>query len=211
MTGLPVLIKVSGINNLTHARYCAGMGTDILGFCPEQGRPDFVDLPAYREITRWVKGVRLAGEFVQASAEEIVSLDSEYGFDLLQIPDPACIPIVSATGKQIILSHCFDDARRNPVYAGIPDDLLEKIAFHLVTGDFTEAYIFNEICRWSAECPIILGSGINPNNIRRLIDEGRLAGFNFKSGTEIKPGFIDSGELDDIFDVLHSISGEDPS
>ena len=52
---LKTLVKVGGVTNLSDARYCAGMGVAILGFCPEPSRPDYVDLDKFKEITNWIK------------------------------------------------------------------------------------------------------------------------------------------------------------
>ena len=76
---LPLLIR--GINNLSDARYCAGMGADKLTFVLDPALPGHLDARTVKELAGWVAGVELIGEFDQLSAPEINALAAECALD----------------------------------------------------------------------------------------------------------------------------------
>ena len=41
--GLKTLVKVSEVNNLSDARYCAGMGVEMIGFSLDENHPKFIE------------------------------------------------------------------------------------------------------------------------------------------------------------------------
>jgi phosphoribosylanthranilate isomerase len=52
---LKTLVKASEVNNLSDARYCAGMGVEMLGFCLDENHPKFIELARLREISVWFR------------------------------------------------------------------------------------------------------------------------------------------------------------
>ena len=58
---LKTFVKISSVNNLSDARYCAGMGVDIIGFDLHEGSDHYVSPSKFKEIERWISGVKLAG------------------------------------------------------------------------------------------------------------------------------------------------------
>ena len=77
MLSLPVLVR--GINNLSDARYCAGMGAEGLIFTLDPTLPGAVDAALVRELAGWVAGVELIGEFGALPAADINRLVAECG------------------------------------------------------------------------------------------------------------------------------------
>ena len=77
---LKTLVKVSSISNLSDARYCAGMGVDLLGF-PIQD----ITLEKFTEIRNWLAGVQIVGEFSTHLADEIRHKVAEYLPDVVEI------------------------------------------------------------------------------------------------------------------------------
>ena len=88
---LPVLVR--GINNLSDARYCAGMGAQGLIFTLDPTLPGAVDAALVRELAGWVAGVELIGEFGALPAAEINRLVAECGLSRVLLapasPTPA--------------------------------------------------------------------------------------------------------------------------
>ena len=76
--GLRTTVIVNEINNLSDARYCAGMGVDYLGFSLESTDPGYVDPERFKEITSWVSGPEYLGEFKNSSPEIIKEVSSVY-------------------------------------------------------------------------------------------------------------------------------------
>ena len=76
---LKTLVKVSAITNLSDARYCAGMGVDLLGF--PLGK---ISIDQFTEIRNWLAGVQIVGEFSTNDAAEIKAKVAEYKPDVLE-------------------------------------------------------------------------------------------------------------------------------
>ena len=75
-------MKVSGINNLSNARYCAGMGVDMLGF-----DMDTIQLDYFNEIRNWVAGVKIVGETKALDVDEVLRQIEEFKPDLVEVID----------------------------------------------------------------------------------------------------------------------------
>ncbi|MBK8622928.1 MAG: hypothetical protein IPN79_14530 [Saprospiraceae bacterium] len=51
-----IMVKISGVFNLTDARFFAAAGADYIGFCMDETHPHFCDLPRIKEIVSWLEG-----------------------------------------------------------------------------------------------------------------------------------------------------------
>ena len=68
---LKVPVKVSGVSNLSDARYCAGMGVHWLGFSIKPDSPNYCSPEQFQEIASWVEGVSHVAEAHDMSIEAI--------------------------------------------------------------------------------------------------------------------------------------------
>ena len=59
---LKTIVKVSHISNLSDARYCAGMGVEILGFQVIPGLDNYIAPEVYQDIRGWISGPRISAE-----------------------------------------------------------------------------------------------------------------------------------------------------
>ena len=84
---LPVLVR--GINNLSDARYCAGMGADGLIFTLDPELPGAVTPETVTALAGWVSGVELIGEFASLPAAEINQLITACGLRRVLLPPNA--------------------------------------------------------------------------------------------------------------------------
>ena len=78
---LKTTVKVGNITNLSDARYCAGMGVDMLGFKIGEGIGQ-VNLVKFKEITDWISGP----EFVNELPEKISEDSEKHGIKLIEFP-----------------------------------------------------------------------------------------------------------------------------
>jgi phosphoribosylanthranilate isomerase len=82
---LKVKVKVGSVTTLSDARYCAGMGVDMLGFPVGPGE-HVVDPDTFKEITGWVSGpefiLEWTGDVELANFQETIS---RYNARLLQV------------------------------------------------------------------------------------------------------------------------------
>ena len=189
---VPLLIR--GINNLSDARYCAGMGADKLTFILDPALPGHLDTKTVKELAGWVAGVELIGEFDQLSAPEINAIAADCGLDAVLLrsarPNDALAEIAP------------------PVYlelAGIekaPDPAAAVVGWVLELGASAAAASSATLHPFAQERPLWLGPGLNPELARDLATQLPVAGLCFPSGDEVKPGLRDFDQLEAVFEAL---------
>jgi phosphoribosylanthranilate isomerase len=82
----PIKIMLSGITSLSDARFAAAAGIDYIGFCFNHSIPQYIPPIKAKEITDWVSGCYLTGEFGLQSMEEIESIAEALHLDIIQAP-----------------------------------------------------------------------------------------------------------------------------
>lgn len=83
---LKTFVKVGSITNLTDARYCAGMGVDLLGFQVIEGAAQFISSKAFQEIRGWVSGPLVVAEIYGLSdPSSLSSILENYRPDYLEL------------------------------------------------------------------------------------------------------------------------------
>ena len=71
---LRTLVKISSVNNLSDARYAAGMGVELMGFNLDESSGNIVAPEQFRAITGWISGVKLVGEITDTNLEAMDKL-----------------------------------------------------------------------------------------------------------------------------------------
>lgn len=83
---LRTFVKVGSITNLTDARYCAGMGVDLLGFEVIEGAPNYISPKTFQEIRGWVSGPKIVAEvYGLKAAENLETVIENYRPDYLEL------------------------------------------------------------------------------------------------------------------------------
>lgn len=198
---LKTIVKVSEVNNLSDARYCAGMGVEYIGFSM-----DNVPFEKYKEMRSWLAGVQIVGETNSNNALHIQEMVSVFLPDAIQISansgsDLPDLDTLKELNLPIILKTDFAEANLPALFqstAGyITYFLLEN------SDEFTPIdAITNQIETWAAQYPIILGFGVTEDNANQLLEEVGFKGLALKGGQEIRPGFANMDELINILEVL---------
>lgn len=68
---LKTKVKVGNITNLSDARYCAGMGVDLLGF-PIGDKENQITIETFQEIAEWVAGPEFVFEYSETMDDQIL-------------------------------------------------------------------------------------------------------------------------------------------
>ena len=216
---LKTFVKISAINNLSDARYCAGMGVDMLGFALEPINPDSISPEKYTEIIGWLSGVKFVGEFEQSNLKQINEILENYPINALQIANEAVIaeiqhkkekadledfiPIIfkiniSENNQKSLnfedLSTLFEKYKRTVTYFLLEDP--DKITISFSQNEL------EQLKKLAARFPIILGSGFSKNNVNDLIDNYKISGISLKGGAEIRAGYKDFDDLAEILEII---------
>jgi len=196
---LKTIVKISNINNLSDARYCAGMGVEMLGFSM-----DDLDFDKFKEMRGWVAGVQVVGETAANNVSTIIDLVEKYQPDFLQISHWEDIAQIQRIGKPIILKLDFATANLPALFQAtrgfVEYFVLENSDEFAVVDEAT----LSQLDAWSFQYPILLGFGMKKTTVNSLLAQTQLKGFALKGGDEIRPGFGDSEELMNLLEILET-------
>ncbi|WPP49557.1 phosphoribosylanthranilate isomerase [Catalinimonas niigatensis] len=205
---LKTFVKISGINNLSDARYCAGMIVDILGFSFEPEDPNFLSPDKYTAITEWVSGVTFAAEFDESEPEQIKEILQQYPkVDFLQITNPVYLPSLRSLQIPVILKIDLSTTE-GTLLADVLQQTARDVAFFLIENNQEEAHagVLDEVLHLTTEYPILLGFGLRQDNVLEILEKYPVKGIALKGGDEIKPGYKD---FDDLAEILETIEVDD--
>ncbi len=202
---LLVPVMVRGINNLSDARYCAGMGADSLTFHLDPAFADHLTPAVLKELSGWVSGVQLVGEFDTLPIADINALVLECGLHavLLHRARPAQ-EMAQLTVPAFYLFEWVLDMLPEDVTRRFEDLAPHYLGFVLAAPP-TPLPKPAEITRLTEQArrfPLWLGAGFAPVDLRAYIEQLRPAGIVLEGGHEIKPGLRDFDELEAVFEQL---------
>ena len=190
-------VKVSGINSLTDARYCAGMGVQYLGI-------QFNDLTKtlspleFKSIRAWIEGIEWVGEYGGNSAEELKKLAAEYELQFWEIGQISLAAELKNEGFRLGFK------LENPTDV-IPDHrLFEYLSMPWSVKDSATSSA-GLIGFQTTEIPILFSGISSIADLRRAMEQYPGYGFHFQSGEEERPGWMDLSALQDMLEVLEDL------
>lgn len=216
------LIKIDGLREPEHAAAAVAAGADLIGF---------IFAPARRQVASEMAAACIAaaraegsgrafaavGVFVDASAEEIGRVVAESGIDLVQLhgeESPALLSEIPAPAVKVfrprpgvvaaaIRSEMarFDRAPKPPV-AVLIDGFTPDAAGG--TGARADWGLAAQI---AAERPILLGGGLDPENVGDAIRRVRPHGVDVSSGVE-SAGVKDAARIEAFIRAARSAFAE---
>lgn len=201
--GLSSFVYISDVVNLSDARYSAGMGVELLGFNLNPLDEKSINAQQFNEISAWVSGVKIVGEFGDIAAEQVIEILDQFKIDYLLISDESQIIEFSQVDIPLILK-----TKVNPETTG---NLGATLNYCSGSVDYflfeSESIQLNQeeisfIRSYSSQFPIILGYGVNTENAKSVAKELGIKGIALKGSSEIRPGYKDFDELADILEKL---------
>ena len=183
----PVLIR--NVNNLSDARYCAGMGVKIIGFNFSPDHAASIEEAVYQGIRGWITGVEIAVK--TANLLDYKSLEPDYVL----------------TEEEYSVNHGEIDLP--VIYAfdinNVPEILPPKGSYLLVYTSNIEDKLklhdnfIGHICK---DFKVFLGFGFDENNIHEVHATFEPYGFALEGGHEIAPGLKTFEDLANILEVI---------
>lgn len=184
---------VYSVSNLSDARYCAGMGVEMIGFCFDPSSDDYVDVATFQGIAGWLSGVKIVAEFGKQPTEDIKYIIDEIKPDFIALADAS---IAFDTSVPVIYK--IDLAKDLKVYPPAGSYLLlENSSLHLSN------YYTNFLKKEVAEAyQLIFATGFAKETIDEVYNVYRPYGFAMKGSKEIAPGLKNFDELADILEAI---------
>lgn len=204
---LRTIVKISNVTNLSDARYCAGMGVDLLGFSMDESSAEYVAPEKFKEIRSWVAGLYIVGETTSIDAIEIERLLELYQPDVLQIEEPALLPYLSTFDCRIILKTDLSQLTLDQLESYFSSSQSDQVDYYLLESkgavhldDDLKTVLRNLATRY----PILLGIGFTSATVGEILAELPIQGVALTGGDEDRPGSRDFGDLMDILETLET-------
>ena len=199
-------VKISNVTNLSDARYCAGMGVEMLGFSIDEDSPNYISPKKFEDICSWLAGVTLVAETSLTDAQHIMAALQNYPVHALQIDDPGLLSYLhSELGLPMILRIKADYYEADEINA-ILSRYEQQVAHFLIESDEEKTLSEDWMAAFeklSPEYPILVGFGLeNDQVVGELVQQLPQVGIALKGSEEIRPGFKDFGALMDILEAL---------
>ncbi|CAN5121264.1 hypothetical protein BH09BAC3_BH09BAC3_29770 [soil metagenome] len=192
------IIYVSRITNLSDARYCAGMGVDMLGFVIDPTNEDFVSAKSYQEMVGWISGpkrvIEIGNSFLSNWAETI----DQYKPDLVHIPFTH-LSTIPAVDLPIILEISFQDWKVSwSKFQSLPFTIS-----HLMITGFHDSISASDLP--ARQYPIILALNENETTVEVLLEKAEVEGIALMGSHEQAPGLKDYDHLARILEELDEL------
>lgn len=185
---LKTTVKVT-INNLSDARYCAGMGVDLIGFSTNPEDPFYLSAENFKEISEWLSGV----EYVAETTIDNMSND-EYDVNYIQLSDLSLA--ASYPNHKIIFEGRSEELESKK------EELkqLDNLAYLLINIDNNKDSI-PIILQSFEDMPVLFGYDLSLDEVKEHINTS-IEGIALKGSDEDRPGLKDYDELADILEAL---------
>jgi phosphoribosylanthranilate isomerase len=206
---LKTFVKVSGVNNLSDARYCAGMGVNVLGFNLDPLSHAYVPPEKFNAIREWISGVSLAAEFSLSPAQAIEQQLKNFSpIDYLQIENPFDLSGVMHLDIPLILPVAVEKLNKLESIGAYMEEYQEIVRYFLLVSSRagSQSPSFEDILKLAEKYPILLEYGLDAENVISLIEHTHLAGIALRGGDEIRPGYK---HFDELADILEAIEAEE--
>jgi phosphoribosylanthranilate isomerase len=183
---LKTFVKVGSISNLSDARYCAGMGADLLGVRVVPGQENYINPQQFQEIRGWVTGPQIVAEiYGMQQASEIADIQENYRPDLLEF------------GLQEL--HVLEGNLPLPY-------ILSLRSGEQVPPACTPAYILvqestEHLKQLALQHPVLIEVQ-TAANVPNLLKHVSAKGLALQGGHEIRPGLKEYDQLSEILEML---------
>lgn len=186
---LKTLVKVGKITNLSDARYCSGMGVDMLGFQVVEGTPGYIAPSVFQEIRGWISGPQIVAEIAGlGNMTMLSSILESYRPDLLEVT-MAELPHATKETTLPLIVHLSNE------HVAELDAWKDRIAF--VQIDEINTANVEALSRNFQ----VIAHVKSPEKLEELLSLP-LRGISLHGSEETRPGFKEYTGLADILEVL---------
>jgi len=199
-------VKISNVTNLSDARYCAGMGVEMLGFSIDENSPNYISPKKFEGICSWLSGVILVAETAETDPELIIKSLSQYPVHSVQVESSGLLNYLQAElSLPLILRISVDTYEANEI-SSILNRYEDQVSHFLLESD-QEANLTDEwiqaIGSLANEYPLLVGFGLdNEYSVSALTELFPSIGIALRGSEEVRPGFKDFGSMMDILEAL---------
>ena len=197
---LKCFVKVGLINNLSDARYSSGMNVNQLGYLLEENNKNSIDINTLKEISAWISGTEIVGEFNNSTVEFINNNVKKFPFDYIQVNYPLSIKKISYDINKIILNIDLKKSiKPDEFFTDIFDNYNDISVININYLDNASQKLINNNHK---KFKLLNGFNHSKIFINKMIKQNFFYGISLRGNNEIKPGYKDYSSLSEVFDFL---------
>lgn len=198
--GLKTFVKISNVSNLSDARYCAGMGVDVIGFNLSPNSENRISEEDYKEITDWISGVEYVAEVHESDLSQISEVVKKYPINQIEISDLKLVEKVFSFNKPIIFKAIITneaDISNLKSQLGYLDELVKYL---IIKCENPSCYqdLDQLIGFYNGNIQLLKGYNI----VAEDTDLVKFPGIEMEATKEERPGFKDYGEIMDVLEAI---------
>lgn len=199
-------VKISNVTNLSDARYCAGMGVEMLGFSIDEDSPNYISPKKFEDICSWLAGVTLVAETAQTDPQGILTALANYPVHAIQVEEPGLLNYLHGELNLPLILRISVDTYEADEIGSILSRYEGDVKHFLLESD-NNAELSEEwmqvLGNLSDEYPILIGFGLdNEFSVSALTELFPQIGIALRGSEEIRPGYKDFGSMMDILEAL---------
>lgn len=201
--GLTVPVILNSVNNLSDARYAAGMGVDLMGFEVEEGVDRYVNPDLFKAITAWLSGVQTVASVSILNPSTLAFIQEHYQPDFIQFESVEGISQSDLSEIACIQKIIIPLNSELAVLTQIKKQMYDEANFILLElFDWADWKNNKEIIsQVNAHHTILWALPIEKEDVA-FIHSLDLKGIALKGGDEHRPGWKDLDQLIDILEAL---------
>jgi len=186
---LKSIVKVSHLSNLSDARFCSGMGVELLGFAAVPESQYYMSPTVFQEIRGWVAGPKIIAEiYGLTSPDQISEIVKAYAPDYLEMAwdeytrykDALTFPCIVEVGDNASIGLAAHE---------------EKIAYIIADEEST----CNDVV--GVNVPVLVRVE-STEHLERKMKAGCFQGYVLDGPIQTKAGITSYDELGDILEAL---------
>jgi len=188
---LKSVVKVGRLSNLSDARFCSGVGVELLGFSVIEGNDYYMSPAVFHDIRGWIAGPKIAAElYGVTSGSQIIEAREAYAPDYFEVPWE-----VYLSYRDALTLPCIVYASAEALDALRSSDSDEKIKYVMIDGTTGCASITG------LSYPV-LKKVTSEAQLRSDIAAGCFQGYALDAPRQEKAGITSYEELGSLLEIL---------
>ncbi|MFZ6012685.1 MAG: hypothetical protein ACOYXT_20235 [Bacteroidota bacterium] len=188
---LKTLVKVGNVTNLSDARYCSGMGVDMLGFRVTEGQPDYISRTLFQEIRGWISGPKVVAElYGMKDSQALTTILADYAPDYFELSFDEYQKYAASLTLPVIV-RAKENELANPVLQQ------PGVLYVLIDSDIPA----NALQQYSRQLSVLLDVH-SREGLQDKLKDYPLKGISLSGSAEIRPGYKNYEHLADVLEEL---------
>ncbi|RYD81020.1 MAG: hypothetical protein EOP53_07205 [Sphingobacteriales bacterium] len=201
-------VKLGEITNLSDARFAAGRGAQFAGFNLTPNHEKYIAPENVQEIIGWLDGPKLVGEWNSGIAEIISDTAERLQLHYIQL-NFLDIDLGSKLQEWNIIQNLHIDQPVEMLLKQIDavQHFTHTFMLSFAEPEKQESFLANDVnvqklASLCSDYPVLLNFQFTEENLLPVLEKLNPFGINLKGDDEIKPGYKDFDELNNIIDLL---------